>query len=490
MWSWVTSPVQDLIPGVFMQDNALADTNAIIPQRFNLSFVLCTTPVREEEADIRTVKTATVSDDAATQETVSYCLVEGSAITEIYPGDLRPIYQHPIKGSFLLTKALSATSGEKSFTINNLEFIPYNGDEHLTGRDGNGTYFLDETSSEPGRQRMSISLCIGGNEVLRKFDSGLVTIPQDISFPWIDITIKNANTGISSNTPTYTIHLVAVPTPRFTFSTNHSFTSGSLGTHVDHGDLLCSCGRIVMTNGDLISNFHLYPTFAEQKVGLDAVIGPCNRVPSPDGTAITQYVLFSSTIDILAEEDPGQGDILNNFGKVVKRNTDLISPFGPMPVIPDMGLDALARTQSYTGESAGIAADNALTADITGRMIVFSTQEGFFSEKLGVYITPGDLLTTLGTIYRTNKDLLRNFNPVNFSSDIGFDVDAVYILSNGEIWFSLTEGFQDATLGHIGHGDLLSENGRRILRNRDIVAPFCPLEDLDDFGLDGISIMQ
>ncbi|MBN2533668.1 MAG: hypothetical protein JXB88_12290 [Spirochaetales bacterium] len=482
VWSWVISPVPDIISGTFMQNNIEADDTVLRPQGFNLSFVLLKTPVLETDSGTSVELSNSLAADESV-DTVTYCLVEGSTITAMYPYEPRPPYRQSIKGSFLLTGAPSSTSGFKAFKVNRLEFMPFNGAEDLSGKDGNGLYILSDASQDPQKQRMTLSLCIGGNAAL-KFDSGLVSVPEDIEFPWIDIIINNKDNSSETNSPQYIIHLVAVPVPSFSFSTSHSFTSGTLGRQVNNGDLLSAEGRILCTNSDLIREFNLYPTFAEQKVGLDAVIGPF-PVPSPDGSALKPFVLFSTDIDILAEEDPGQGDILSNLGQVLKRNHELIAPFSPMPPIPDMGLDALAIViKSAIGPDTG--EESAISP--LKRIVVFSTKEGFFSEKLGVYISPGDLLATDGTIYRTNKELFLNFNPVSVSTDRSIDIDAVHILSNGEVWFSTATSFKDSNLGYIGHGDLLSENGRRIMRNRDILALFAPLEDLDDFGLDSISV--
>jgi hypothetical protein len=483
VWAWVTSPVTDLIPGVYLQNNTEA-----APQRFNLSFVLSTTPVIDTDVDTSTLQDSLSTDDAIA-DTVSYQLVEGSTIMALYPDSERPVFEVPIKGSFLLTPALSSTSNFKAFNVNKLNFKAQNGDEHLTGKEGNGTYLYNDTATDPGQQRMRLSLRIGDSDP-RKFDSGLVLIPKNTKFPWIDIIVKNLKITTGEISPQYVIHLVAVPIPGFSFSTNYSFTSGSLGKPVNNGDLLSSGGRILMTNSELISQFHLYPTFVEQKVGLDAVIGPFNHFPSPDGETLKPFVLFSTDTDILAEENPGQGDILSNFGKVVKRNYELISPFVLMPPIPDMGLDALSIAQKISIDSPGTAITEEDAALPEKKIIVFSIKESFFSEKLGVLITPGDLLTTNGTLYRTNKELLQNFNPVSVSTERYIDIDAVYILPNGEVWFSTASDFTSGTLGHIGHGDLLSENGRRILRNMEIVNPFSPLEDMADFGLDSMSVIK
>jgi hypothetical protein len=51
---------------------------------------------------------------------------------------------------------------------------------------------------------------------------------------------------------------------------------------------------------------------------------------------------------------------------------------------------------------------------------------------------------------------------------------------------SLNAGFIDSLLGWVQPGDILSDQGFVVIRNLDLVQPFSPLEDLADFGLDGL----
>jgi hypothetical protein len=54
--------------------------------------------------------------------------------------------------------------------------------------------------------------------------------------------------------------------------------------------------------------------------------------------------------------------------------------------------------------------------------------------------------------------------------------------------FSLNQGFEDAKLGPISDGDLLSDTGRIVARNKDLMARFHPMPPLQDMGLDAVFI--
>jgi len=180
-------------------------------------------------------------------------------------------------------------------------------------------------------------------------------------------------------------------------------------------------------------------------------------------------VLFSIEGDIHSEtlgllQD---GDVLSNRGRIVRTNQELTSAFGLMPPVSDVGLDAVQMM--HDGE------------------ILFSIEEELFSEGLGVTLRPGDLLSDRGTIFRTNEQLLAKFEPAEGQEDVG--LDAIHVWPGGEIWFSTEVGFQSKRLGAIGQGDLLSDGGWVLFRNLELLEPFAPLEDLADFGLDALFLV-
>ena len=250
------------------------------------------------------------------------------------------------------------------------------------------------------------------------------------------------------------LNLLAAPVREIWFSTRHNFTGG-LGVHGKRGDLLSANGRIVRRLGDLLNRLGLMPGFWDYNVDV------LDLAPRGDLQFSLDEDVFSETKGPLYH-----GDLLSHEGHVVKSFTQWLAPFSPMPPTPNAGLDAVAR--------------------LPDGVRVFSVREAFFSQSLGRLIRPGDLLREDGQLYRTAEQLLAPFK-TSEPAEVG--LDAVYVWPHGEIWFSTERGFQDNLLGPIGEGDLLSSWGYVVFRNLDLLAPFQPLEDLADFGLDALHVI-
>jgi len=221
------------------------------------------------------------------------------------------------------------------------------------------------------------------------------------------------------------------------------------------GDLLSASGRIVKSASSLVAALGI--PASDPGPGIDAVdIGPGGEV------------LFSFDQNQVSPVlGPIQhGDLVSNRGRMVRRNQALLAEFGVMPVVPDVGLDAVHVKDD--GE------------------LLFSISSNIFSERLGMTLQRGDLLSNRGTIVARNADLLGRFHPTT-SKDFG--LDALYVWPNGEVWFSTEEGFQDEELGQIGAGDLLSDQGLIVFRNLELMSAFAPLEDVSSFGLDALYIV-
>ena len=231
------------------------------------------------------------------------------------------------------------------------------------------------------------------------------------------------------------------------------------------------------------------------------------------------------------------GDLLSRRGYVVRTNRQLTARLGIMPIVPDLGLDAVTHAPgggfwfSFRGEQRPIWSETLgvwlkhgdLLSDagtvvranekLLGRFapeppvedagldavglgpngeILFSTETEFFSKALGVRVRPGDLLSERGWIVRSNPQLLANFRPVAVGDGPireDYGLDAIVVRANREFWFSTAVGFVDARLGPIGDGDLLSTAGYVVARNLDLVKAFGPVEDLADFGLDAAMVV-
>ena len=115
------------------------------------------------------------------------------------------------------------------------------------------------------------------------------------------------------------------------------------------------------------------------------------------------------------------------------------------------------------------------------REIWFSTASGLTASKWQSptnRTSSGDVLSDSGRMVRPNGELLRKLGIMPGIPEIG--IDAVDIARGGEIFFSLNDDVFSETLGPIHHGDLLSEHGKIVKRNQELLAAFKPV----DAGLD------
>jgi hypothetical protein len=226
----------------------------------------------------------------------------------------------------------------------------------------------------------------------------------------------------------------------------------------------------IISPGDLISN---RGRVVKRNIDLVGQLGVMPIVPDLglDAVLVIRHgeILFSFPSDVWSET-LGQiqhGDLLSNRGVIVKRNQELLAAFGPTTAArPDAGLDAVQA---------------------------MSDGEILFSIQSNVVVNPdltlgrGDILSDRGKVYRTNRELLANFHPAVTNHDYG--LDALQILPGGEIWFSVEEGFTDNWLGKVQAGDLLSSLGHRVFSNGQLVAAFAPEDPAQDYGLDALFVV-
>ena len=181
-------------------------------------------------------------------------------------------------------------------------------------------------------------------------------------------------------------------------------------------------------------------------------------------------ILFSMVRDGFSESlgPLHHGDLLSDRGKIVKRNQQLLSAFAPPSTNFDAGLDSVQMMSDGS--------------------ILFSITTNVLSTRTGTVLSRGDLLSDQGQVFRTHRQLLARFHPSQTNQDFG--LDALYVWPSGEIWFSTEQGFQDTYLGAILPGDLLSDQGYRAFGNLELVSGFSPVETNADFGLDALFVVS
>src|SRR5207249_12000805 len=122
-----------------------------------------------------------------------------------------------------------------------------------------------------------------------------------------------------------------------------------------------------------------------------------------------------------------------------------------------------------------------------GGEILFSLNVDVFSETLGP-IRHGDLLSDRGAIVRRNRDLMAAFAPAETNADFG--LDAAQVMTNGEIYFSTTTNVVAPQIGTLFRGDILSDKGSLIRSNQQLLSRFSLPPELvfHDYGLDAIYV--
>ncbi len=384
-----------------------------------------------------------------------YTLLTSSRLVDSCPiCDRIPIVA-PLQGRFAM-RLVGHDPLFFNYAVEDIELFAYTPEGRAYKVHGRGVYKVGGELAL--RQGMTLEVWIdnGSSSSLCILTNSTPEIKR--GWPIIQVTLDQAN-----GTPTqqYQIELVAAPVRQIFFSTVHGFTPGispSPAEHVGRGDLVSDAGNIVALNRELIAKLGLMPSPDPLDLGLDAV----DILPGSEIIFSVETGVFSEILGYIHH-----GDMLSNSGRVLMLYTDLIAPFVPMPPLPDVGLDAFQVVGS--GEA------------------YFSVEADFFSEKLGVLVRRGDLLSSKGLIVKTQAQLLSQFHPPA-ERDVG--LDAIYVWPSGELWFSVEESFEDDILGWINHGDLLSDRGEVLYRNLDLLRNFQPLEDLADFGLDGIYIVS
>jgi len=124
------------------------------------------------------------------------------------------------------------------------------------------------------------------------------------------------------------------------------------------------------------------------------------------------------------------------------------------------------------------------------REVWFSTKKALSStNQSGTtnVISAGDLLSNRGRVVKRNADLLGRLGIMPPAPDLG--LDAVQVTRRGEILFSVAQDVWSETLGPIHHGDLLSNQGVIVKRNAKLLAAFGLPTAQPDAGLDAVQLM-
>ena len=384
-----------------------------------------------------------------------YTLVDGSQLL-----DDCPICDHlsipvPLRGTFQL-RLLVAGPIYASYAVENISFHAGNPGETTYQVTGQGIYtFGGEVAN---LQSLSLSLLIddGVNPVLGYFtnDTSLVTR----QWPMMQVSVTQTN-GTAARV--FHLSLNAAPFREIWFSTAQPFTASLWNpptNALSAGDLLSSIGQVAKRNVQLCGRLGIQPPVPDE--GLKDV----GILPGGEIAFSIEQDVFSETLGALHT-----GDLLTDWGRILRSNSNLLSAFVPSPVPPaGPGLGAVKVTDDG--------------------MIYFSVQTSFYSAALGQTVQTGDLLVDSGAVVRSGAQLLANFNPAKPTADYG--LSTVYLWPSGEIWFSTTQGFADTGTNFYAAGDLLSDQGYVVYRNVELISAFQPPAGVTNVGLDALYVIS
>ena len=393
--------------------------------------------------------------------TIHYRVIWNSTLSETCTECDHPTATYPLRGSAEM-QYFSSIMGA-TWTFSNIELDTVNAGSpqyHITG---SGVWSDSGQFSVPSYVTLHLGLQIDDGTTNRPctiYRRNVGSIPLEQIF-----TVGGPQ--INGTPPqTFSISLSMAPVHDLWFSTRRGLTpsgTNAESARVENGDVLSDSGRVVKGNADLLRPFGITPDPALSGYDIDAL----NVAPGGEIVFSLREDVLSPTAGLLRH-----GDLLSDGGRVVKTNQELLQAFGLMPPAQDVGLDGIEALEN--------------------NRTFFSIATNVFSEKLGKMLTSGDLLFEDGSILYSNQQLLGAFQPKSQDQNYGLAAFHTWRGSFGlisEVWFCTEKGF-DSALGPIAAGDLISSRGYIVYRNLELVAQFEPLEDLADFGLDGLFLVS
>lgn len=389
------------------------------------------------------------------ERSIRHRLVEGSTLLDDCPPCARPAVPVRLRGTFDLA-GVASEPGIQRMELRNIAW-------HAPTVDGarlmiSGTGQLTIWAGRGQHLVLDLLLTMGGTNLSRRFTNTTAAVSRPLPHLAVDLESQE-------KTPSqlFELSLRSAPMRELWFVTSHGFTPGQDGgagwERRVAGDILSVDGHVVARNAVLTGKLGIMPLVPPLAVGaLD--VRPGARV-----LFTLRRPVFSETLGQLSP-----GTVLGSDGSVFARVRGLLAPFGPMEgPAAEPGVDAIQVLDS--GE------------------VLFSTTSNV--PTAGGTLAHGDVLSSRGGVRWRQKEILAAFAPSPLPGtaleEVG--IDAWHEWPHGEAWFSVRNGFQSAVAGTVRPGDLLSTRGWVIYRNLDLMEGFQPLEDLADFGLEGLFVL-
>src|ERR1043165_6566122 len=299
---------------------------------------------------------------------VTYTLLDGSYFVDECLICGRPTILVPLRGTFDLV-LIQNTAPDIKYAVRNVDFTArptWAGETRITG---GGTYVRLEEFALLQDMNLAVQIKDAFTNRPGFFTNDAASVEKP--FPLIKINLTQTNGTLFQ---TFSLNLFAAPVREVWFSTTKALTSTNrpgTASVISPGDLISNRGRVVKRNADLVARLGVMPGGPD--LGLDAA-------------QVTRRgeILFSIPSNVWSETRGliQHGDLLSNRGVIVRRNQDLLAAFGLPAPQPDAGLDAVQ-----------VMPDGEVLFSIRSNVVV----------KPGLTLSPGDILSDHGRVFRTNQ---------------------------------------------------------------------------------------
>ena len=382
-------------------------------------------------------------------------LLEGSVFIDDCPPCGRPTVPLRLRGTFDL-ELIEENPLYARYALQDIDWSTADWGGGVVRITGSGLLRIGGEVALTQEFRLDVTVSMGGTNIARHFTNVTVGVTR----PWPNLAV-DLKAEESTFTQLFHLSIYSIPLRELWFVTANGFTPGigglPLGKYRPAGAVLSLDGRVVLENERLTSRLGLMPVVPP--LAVDAI----DLLPGGIPVFSLRDPIFSET---LGELD--SGTLLTGEGIVYRRVKDLLEPFRPVPVPGiDPGLDGVQVMDD--GE------------------VLFSTVSNVSVQ--GGVLDHGDLLGSKGRVVRRFKELVAAFQPQFIPGQADGGVDAFHVWPHGEVWFSVVDGFNSATVGWVRQGDVVSDGGWVVYRNLELLEGFQPLEDLADFGLTGLFVV-
>lgn len=389
---------------------------------------------------------------------IHHRLLEDSWFIDECPPCGRPTIPRRLRGSHSI-QLLSENPLFSRYALSNIDWVTQDLGGDPVRITGSGELTIGGEVVVVQEVRLQVTLATGSTNILRHFTNSSPAVTR--SWPNVAMDLAAEETTF---TQVFHLSVRSAPLREFWFTTAHGFTPGNAlpvpkpdGPYRPAGDILSPDGRVILPNSVLTEQLGLMPP--TPPLAVDAF----DQLPGTQSLFSLREAVFSETLG-----DLPSGTLLTSSGSVFRRLKDLLAPFQPvLKPESDPGLDAVQVLDS--GE------------------VLFSTASDVATER--EILGHGDVLSSTGQVRHRLKELLAAFQPIAGGTTTQPGLDALHVWPHGEVWFSVVNGFDSATVGPVHPGDLLSSGGWIVYRNLELLERFQPLEDLADFGLTSLFVI-